>query len=289
MRFPWLVLCTSLTFAAPQALAEGKKIATPSGELSVTESGDGEFSLNLANKSLNAPANRLEGRNVEIHSAYPLDGKENSIVLIAVYSGGAACPATFVLVDVSFSPAYVSREFGSCSDLPDITMKSGELRLSFPTQTDRERYVYKDGELTMVSSPRAPQGADASPAAPSPEASAPAVAALEFPNAVLEFHNMTEIQQKSFKLAVAGKGVKGSGAVVDIQECGFLKLSKAHSKCYEVEVENRGAKAVVYLPLSMRDTVAKYGKGSMINFSCEAINIIPYGFWSTVYCDIADD
>jgi hypothetical protein len=85
------------------------------------------------------------------------------VVVAAVYSGGTACPAQFIVVRIVENGAQVTDEFGDCSDSPTITLKQlpeEEITFGFPGyyQLWQERepgfvrppptaYVYKNGVL----------------------------------------------------------------------------------------------------------------------------------------------
>jgi hypothetical protein len=82
---------------------------------------------------------RLAGKNVEGLDA---DGASASLsdliragshelVVIAVYSGGTACPAQYAVLEISPSP-HVSERFGTCNPAVRLTPGKGSLTISMP-------------------------------------------------------------------------------------------------------------------------------------------------------------
>lgn len=71
------------------------------------------------------------------------------IVLVAEYSGGTACPATYFFVEVgSDALPRLSSDFGTCSDLPEISMDGQAIVVTMPGQEGDTRYRYAAGVLS---------------------------------------------------------------------------------------------------------------------------------------------
>ncbi|MBA5775999.1 hypothetical protein H2509_02540 [Stappia sp. F7233] len=75
-------------------------------------------------------------------------GYGNSVVVIA-FIRGSACPVAYRVVDVSYVPSFISEEFGTCSDLPEFSVRDGELKITFPSDGNAAtpHWVYSNGEL----------------------------------------------------------------------------------------------------------------------------------------------
>jgi hypothetical protein len=90
---------------------------------------------------------------VVIQGAY--EGGGRAYVLISEASGGNACAAQFQAIDVSGATPLVSPVFGTCSDLPDVSVDGGALHVSMK-RTDglaADVFVYADGKLSTVARP----------------------------------------------------------------------------------------------------------------------------------------
>lgn len=69
------------------------------------------------------------------------------IYLIAVGSGGTACPAEYRFLTVERGKLTLSDEFGNCSDIPEVSEGAGEIVVKFPSNdgsVDTARYVNGD-------------------------------------------------------------------------------------------------------------------------------------------------
>ena len=71
--------------------------------------------------------------------------------LIEFNSGGTACPAMYRAIDLSGPRAVVSPEFGTCSDLPAVSVREGVLHVTMPRMGRRgtEAFAFGAGRLTV--------------------------------------------------------------------------------------------------------------------------------------------
>ena len=60
------------------------------------------------------------------------EGGGRAYVLIEEQSGGIACPSLYQAVDLNGSAPSISPQIGNCSDLPQVSVSGGALRLSVP-------------------------------------------------------------------------------------------------------------------------------------------------------------
>ena len=77
-------------------------------------------------------------------------GGGRTYVLIAEQSGGTACPSLFQAIDLSSSVAVISPQFGTCSDLPSISVAGGALRVAVPAfrAARAATYTFRNGRLS---------------------------------------------------------------------------------------------------------------------------------------------
>ncbi|RJF76435.1 hypothetical protein D3877_29050 [Azospirillum cavernae] len=80
------------------------------------------------------------------------EGPAAGLALVAHYSGGNACPATYSVVDLNGPVARMSGEFGTCSDLMDEYIGNDTIVFAFPGNT--KAWTYSKGGLAEV--PRVP-------------------------------------------------------------------------------------------------------------------------------------
>lgn len=71
------------------------------------------------------------------------------LVLLSVSEGGNACPAMYQLVSVS-EPKWHTKEFGTCSDIPKITVDTNKLTFVFKKMSGKgtETWIYENGKLS---------------------------------------------------------------------------------------------------------------------------------------------
>ena len=75
------------------------------------------------------------------------------LILLQTSSGGVACPATYRLVIISSDyKAYISQEFGTCSDLYELHQTPDKFSISMPDMENGKRvtYVLQKGEMVKV-------------------------------------------------------------------------------------------------------------------------------------------
>ena len=95
-------------------------------------------------------------------------------IALLMFPGGTACPATYRLVDTMASPPFVTAEFGTCSDLAEVSTEERQVTVSMPApgggraiwRYDLGRQQGQRGTLVQVGGQRA----DANQPRPNPEA-----------------------------------------------------------------------------------------------------------------------
>jgi hypothetical protein len=157
-----LSLCASVARASAREEKVEESVLTGAGSLDIVRLGgedDLNWELRLGRKSVLS----IEGESFVHFVAHFMQLDMGEVVVVAVYSGGTACPAQFRVVRIAEGGAQVSEEFGDCSDSPTITLKQlpdEEMTFGFPGyyQLWQERepgfvrpapstYVYKKGVL----------------------------------------------------------------------------------------------------------------------------------------------
>jgi hypothetical protein len=111
----------------------------------------------------------------------------------------------------------------------------------------------------------------------------------KFPDLVLKFDEMTDIQRTDYATSIVGAPLEGEGKLTGAQECDFLNQSKRWSKqgCYELTLDNGIPRAVLYFSKTEKNKIASFNKGTTITFkNCQVITLKKWGFWSTIYCDM---
>ena len=85
---------------------------------------------------------------VKVRSTH--EGNGWTYVLIEEQSGGNACPSMFQAIDLSGGAAMISPRFGNCSDVPQVSVSSGALRVSVPAfhAAPATTFVFRDGRLS---------------------------------------------------------------------------------------------------------------------------------------------
>ena len=74
---------------------------------------------------------------------------DRQIVLVAEYSGGTACPATYFFVEAdSAGSLRQSDDFGTCSDLPVISMDGQTIVVTMPGHAGQSTYRYAEGVVS---------------------------------------------------------------------------------------------------------------------------------------------
>lgn len=66
-------------------------------------------------------------------------------VILIEFGGGTACPATYRLLDLQTSPPTLTREFGTCSDLPVLAVTDGSVTVTMPSPRGPGRWRYARG------------------------------------------------------------------------------------------------------------------------------------------------
>ena len=85
---------------------------------------------------------------VKIRSTH--EGSGRTYVLIEEQSGGNICPSMFQAIDLSGGAAMISPRFGNCSDVPQVSVSGGTLRVSVPAfhAASATTFVFRDGRLS---------------------------------------------------------------------------------------------------------------------------------------------
>lgn len=85
---------------------------------------------------------------VVIRSTY--EGNGRIYVLIEEQSGGNACPSMFQAVDLSGGAITMSPRLGNCSDVPQVSVSGGALRVSVPAfrAAPAATFKFRDGHLS---------------------------------------------------------------------------------------------------------------------------------------------
>lgn len=78
------------------------------------------------------------------------EGNGRTYVLIEEQSGGNACPSMFQAVDLSGGALMISPRFGNCSDVPQVSVSNGALRVSVPAfrAAPAATFVFRNGRLS---------------------------------------------------------------------------------------------------------------------------------------------
>ena len=78
------------------------------------------------------------------------EGNGRTYVLIEEQSGGNDCPSMFQAIDLSGGAAMISPRFGNCSDVPQVSVGGGALRVSVPAfhAAPATTFVFRDGRLS---------------------------------------------------------------------------------------------------------------------------------------------
>lgn len=82
---------------------------------------------------------------VKVRSTH--EGSGRTYVLIEEQSGGSICPSMFQAIDLSGGAAMISPRFGNCSDVPQVSVSGGALRVSVPAfhAAPATTFVFRDG------------------------------------------------------------------------------------------------------------------------------------------------
>lgn len=138
----------AVTLMAVSSMAFAKDVTKfPLGEISIedvtvevkTAKGKTPIAIDESNMS------------VSVKKQFTNTAKDKSLVLLQVSSGGNACPATYMVVEVNASGAVKStKEFGTCSDIPEIKYTNDILTLKMPNMESKKSslFKYENGVVT---------------------------------------------------------------------------------------------------------------------------------------------
>lgn len=186
--------------------------------------------------------------------------------LIAVNSGGSACPTMYRAIDLSGPRPVVSPEFGTCSDVPTATIREGVLHVSMPRVNARgsETFTYNTGLLTEGG-----RAVGAAPSTPGVSVSAPQTAPR--PTEVAQRPASRRWERVSARDEMAAAEVGGQRGVVLRFQCdvsgsvGSLKARLIVPVGFPIRIDPRAVNLVVGRqahPLPMQH-VADSDEGTM--------------------------
>jgi hypothetical protein len=126
-----LVFAGAVTPAPVTAASSAQTIIAAGHKVEVAKEGELHFDVLVDGKSILSDKEDLI---VSLRGSYV--GGGHSFVVVEKDSGGTACPATYQAIDLSGPEPSVSKTFGNCSDIPNITVVAGVLRITFPRFKD---------------------------------------------------------------------------------------------------------------------------------------------------------
>jgi hypothetical protein len=103
-----------------------KTIKTRYGDLSIRTTGDIDFSVQVNGKQVKA----VSGHSLTVQEIHSLG--QADVALVAVNSGGMACPMELFIVQTSDESAIVSDSFGTCSDFYESHIEGSALVIRMP-------------------------------------------------------------------------------------------------------------------------------------------------------------
>lgn len=141
------VLLSCYTFATNIAVADEQKKVMVNGKLLEIYSGSPPIVV-IGDKVVLRPPEITAYLNVE--GIY--EGVDSTYVLVSEGTGGAACPASFAIIELQGPKTTVSQEFGTCSDIAKAEAKGDSLVVTIPKfdGTGEEITTFRKGRLTTV-------------------------------------------------------------------------------------------------------------------------------------------
>jgi hypothetical protein len=136
-----LAAIIGLAFAVPAVAQDRGRIDTPSGPAVLTVQGT-DLVLSIAGQEF-----LFEGM---LYSSFA--DRLGDVVLIQLSSGGNACPATYAWLDTRPGSIRLTDEFGTCSDLHEISWDAETVTVSMPSMVPGEGKVafVWDGKSTQI-------------------------------------------------------------------------------------------------------------------------------------------
>lgn len=109
-----------------------------------------------------------------------------------------------------------------------------------------------------------------------------------FPTINESFANLSELQREPFADKIKGKTLSGSGNITEVGKCGAMDESKKHGrKCLQVTLDDEAPRAVLYFDKGKTSELSSLNVGDRYSFdNCSIVNMLDWGFWTTVYCDM---
>jgi hypothetical protein len=135
-----LTILSFTLFLTLSVSAYGRQV--PGSRFGVLEIKDGESWLNRQLLLNGKVLLQYEGQSIEVLRV--LKGRGRDYAIVATYSGGRACPARVVIVEIYQGGRYrKSEEFGSCSDLIKARLADGRVIVETPTYTPHPEMLSK--------------------------------------------------------------------------------------------------------------------------------------------------
>lgn len=120
----------------------GKEATTRAGTLTIRKDGERGDALYLNEGKIS------EGYSQEIVKV--LNGRNADFVLVASYSGGIACPATAIIMELHGPKKYrISEEFGSCSDIMAARLEGDGVVVEMPAFTGHPELLDEEGRKSL--------------------------------------------------------------------------------------------------------------------------------------------
>lgn len=138
--FPRPLVLTAALLGLSSPLLAQDGFSSPSGVVKIT---GGEYemkSVSVGNETI--PLNDYRAGLIE---------KVGNLVLVAIYSGGTACPATFAWLDTTPGKVRLTETFGTCSDYAEVSSDAETVTVTMPSfdaSEGRIAFVYDGHNVT---------------------------------------------------------------------------------------------------------------------------------------------
>lgn len=133
---------------APTTPVDEKQAATRYGQLSIVGEMN-DMSITFGGRTLR------KGDGLSLSFLERRAVGTNDVILVMNNSGGTACPAQYFFVTVkSATDVQLSPEFGTCSDLIDVSQNGDQINVSMPEASGKRiQYAYAAGAVTENGKP----------------------------------------------------------------------------------------------------------------------------------------
>lgn len=145
-----------LTLGMATPLLAADPIRTPAGPFELVDNGFYDTSLRLGGVEI---LRDEENMSVDVVSATA----DNGILVLGLTPGGSGCAALYRILDTRSGKPVLSDSFGTCSDLPEISMAEGMVIVAFPGDEISGRPVWgwngtalREGRIQPKTQPAAP-------------------------------------------------------------------------------------------------------------------------------------